>query len=133
LKKQQGRQSGQPNQNQRDEKDRSQKQRQKVQKGQGNPQNSGNQESSDPNDSQGKRRNDDKSADSQELSDAARAKAADESRRAQLIKDVWGHLPPHVRDAMQNAFGEKYLPRYEDLVKKYYEALAEKNRKRSAK
>ncbi len=130
LKKQQGRQQGMPNQNQPDEKNRSQKQRQKLQKGQGNPENSGRQESPDTPDSQGGRRNDDKTSDSQESTEAARAKAADESRRAQLVKDVWGHLPPHLREAMQNAFGEKYLPRYEDLVKKYYEALAEKNRKR---
>jgi hypothetical protein len=34
---------------------------------------------------------------------------------------------------MQNAFSENYLPKYEDLVKKYYEALAEKNRKRQAR
>jgi hypothetical protein len=131
LKKQQNRRSSQQNQN--DNQQDQQNERLKLEKSQGNPQNSGSKKGTDPKDSQGDRRSDDKSTDSQERSDAARAKAADESRRLQLIKDVWGHLPPHLRDAMQTAFSEKYLPKYEDLVKKYYEALAEKNRKRSGK
>ena len=46
----------------------------------------------------------------------------------QAVKDV-GHLPPHIREAMLNSVSEKYLPKYEDLVKKYYEDLAEKSRK----
>ena len=50
-----------------------------------------------------------------------------------MIKDVWGHLPPHLREAMQSTFNDKYLPKYEDLVKTYFEALAEKNRKRTGK
>jgi len=61
----------------------------------------------------------------------ARRSAADDDRRQKMIKDVWGHLPPHLREAMLNSFSEKYLPEYEELVKRYYEALAEKNRKRS--
>jgi hypothetical protein len=124
LKKQQSRQSSSqqsPNQKQ----DPSQKnQRQKMEKGRGDPQNS---------ESQGDRRNDDKSANSQERTDAARAKAAEDARRAQMIKDVWGHLPPHLREAIRNALRDNYLPKYDDLVKKYYEALAEKNRKRTGK
>lgn len=132
-KQQQSRQSSQQNQDEKQDKNQSQNHRQKVRKDQGNPQNSGARKGSDPNDPKSGRRNDDKSADSQELSDAARAKAADEARRVQVIKDVWGHLPPHLRDAMHQAFSEKYLPKYEDLVKSYYEALAEKNRKRTGK
>lgn len=74
-----------------------------------------------------------KSRESEERREAARRGAAEEERRQQMIKDVWGHLPPHLREAMLNSFSEKYLPKYEDLVKRYYEALAEKNRNRSAK
>lgn len=110
---------GQPNA------DQSPDQRQKAQKGQGDPQNSGQRQ--EPHDG---RRNQGKASDSQERVDPARAALAEESRRAQMIKDVWGHLPPHLRTAMQNTFSENYLPKYEGLVKKYYEALAEKNRKR---
>jgi hypothetical protein len=125
-KQQQNRQnSPQPNRDQGKNGDESPNQRQQSQKGQGDPQNSG-----AKNEPKGGRRNEGKSSDSQELTDPARSAAADESGRARLIKDVWGHLPPHLRTAMQNAFSENYLPRYEDLVKKYYEALAEKNLRR---
>ncbi len=125
-KQQQNRQNNpQPNRDQDQNGDQSANQRQKTQKGQGDPQNS-----SSKNDPQGGRRNEGKSSDSQERTDPARAAAAEEARRARMIKDVWGHLPAHLRTAMQNAFNENYLPKYEDLVKKYYEALAEKNRKR---
>jgi hypothetical protein len=73
-----------------------------------------------------------KSREARERQEAAR-RGAGEDERQRMIKDVWGHLPPHLREAMLNSFSEKYLPKYEDLVKKYYEALAERNRNRSAK
>jgi len=54
-----------------------------------------------------------------------------------VIETNWGHLPPHVREAMLNSISEKYLPKYEELVKKYYDALAQKrtaeNRKKTGK
>src|SRR5262245_44605927 len=117
LKKQQnqGNRNSSSNSNQRN-------QRGKSQPGRGNPQDA---------DPQNSRRRDDNATDSQELSDAARAKAAEDARRSQMIKDVWGHLPPHLREAMRHALTETYLPKYDDLVKKYYEALAQKNRKRA--
>jgi hypothetical protein len=80
---------------------------------------------------QGAQRNDDKAPDSEERRDQARQAAAEQARRLEMIKDVWGHLPPHLREAMQNSFSEKYLPKYEELVKKYYESLAEKNHNRN--
>jgi hypothetical protein len=37
---------------------------------------------------------------------------------------VWGHLPPTVRERVRNAdFGETILPAYDDLVRRYFEAL----------
>ncbi|MBN68117.1 MAG: hypothetical protein CME32_02395 [Gimesia sp.] len=48
--------------------------------------------------------------------------------RNAYIKDAWGHLPPAMRQQLLNIYTEKFLPRYEDQVKRYYEALAEKNR-----
>lgn len=130
LKKQQ-RQRSQP-QKQKSDQNQQPSQRQKMQKEQTDPQNSGSKKNPDkPGDPRDGRRNDGKSADSQERTDPARA-AAEQARRVQMIKDVWGHLPPHVREAMLNSVSEKYLPKYEELVKKYYEALAEKNRKKPA-
>jgi|GEM_PF-1160702 len=132
LKKQQSRRRGQ-SQNQKRDQDQQQSDRQKMQKDQTDPQNSGTKKSQEKNgDPRDGRRNDGKSADSQERTDAARV-IEEKARRAQMIKDVWGHLPPHVREAMLNSVSEKYLPKYEELVKKYYEALAEQNRKKTGK
>jgi hypothetical protein len=41
-----------------------------------------------------------------------------------LWQAVWGHLPPTVRERVRNAdFGETILPAYDDLVRRYFEAL----------
>lgn len=45
-------------------------------------------------------------------------------RRKALATAVWGHLPPRLRDRMLGAFSERFLPQYDELVRKYYEALA---------
>ena len=66
--------------------------------------------------------------DSQDKLDPAQQKAAEEARRRAVANDVWGHLPPNVREALQKSFNERYLPKYEDLVRRYYESLAEKRR-----
>ena len=47
-------------------------------------------------------------------------------------KEVWGHLPPALRRELLNIYSEKYIPQYEDLVRRYYESLAEGNRRRSS-
>lgn len=52
-------------------------------------------------------------------------RAAEMARRRALINEVWGHLPPNVREKLLNVGSEKLLPQYEDLIRKYYESLAE--------
>lgn len=47
-------------------------------------------------------------------------------------KEVWGHLPPALRRELMNVYSEKYIPQYEDLVRRYYESLAEGNRRRNS-
>lgn len=44
------------------------------------------------------------------------------------VKDAWGHLPPAMRQRLLNIYTEKFLPQYEDQVRRYYEALAEKKK-----
>lgn len=46
-----------------------------------------------------------------------------------LYKDVWGHLPESLRAEM-NAYSNPrpFMPRYDDLIKKYYRTIAEKGR-----
>jgi hypothetical protein len=105
---------------------------QKLPPDQSEPEKSGSKrDRQEPGRSPASQRNEGKSRDSEERSDAARRAAAEQTRRLELIKDVWGHLPPHLREAMQSSFSEKYLPKYDELVKKYYESLAEKNRTRN--
>ena len=50
--------------------------------------------------------------------------------KQRLAKDVWGHLPPQLRQELLNVYSEKYLPKYEDMVRRYYEALADESRTR---
>lgn len=131
LKQQQQNQKQQSSSSQKNRK-QDQQDRQKLPNQPNDPQNSGkNQPMPDPQDGQSsKRRKDNQPQDSQENVDPSKSAEAEKARRSQMVKDVWGHLPPNVRAAMENAFSEKYLPKYEELVKRYYEALAEKNKKR---
>ena len=45
-------------------------------------------------------------------------------RRA-LIQEIWGHLPPALRDKILNIESEKPLPKYAEHVRKYYESISE--------
>jgi hypothetical protein len=48
-----------------------------------------------------------------------------------MYKDVWGHLPESLRAEM-NAYSNPrpFMPRYDDLIKKYYRTIAEQGRKK---
>lgn len=76
-----------------------------------------------------KRRQEGKSKDTSELTDRQAAEQAEQERRRQAVQDFWGHLPPNVREQLLNINTEKFLPKYEDLVRRYYESLAEKSKK----
>jgi hypothetical protein len=45
-----------------------------------------------------------------------------------LIKEVWGHLPPKLREQLQSSSVEQFLPKYEQLIEAYYKRLAEDRR-----
>ncbi len=52
-------------------------------------------------------------------------KAEEEAKRRQKLEmDIWGHLPPHVREELLNTYRERMLPKYEHMVKQFYEALS---------
>jgi hypothetical protein len=55
----------------------------------------------------------------------ARERAAALARRRALVDEIWGHLPPAMRERLLNVGSEKLLPKYEDQIRRYYEALAE--------
>jgi hypothetical protein len=53
------------------------------------------------------------------------------NRNADLYKDVWGHLPEALRarmDAYSNP--QSFLPKYDDLIKRYYRTIAEQGRRK---
>src|SRR5262249_39316764 len=57
--------------------------------------------------------------------DRARNKSAD------VYKDEWGHLPATLRaqmDAYSNP--QPFLPKYDDLIKRYYRTIAEQGRRK---
>lgn len=45
-------------------------------------------------------------------------------------KDEWGHLPPELRQEMENVFREEFLPSREELIRRYYDSMARKAVKR---
>ena len=52
------------------------------------------------------------------------------NRAADLYKDVWGHLPESLRAEMNAYFNDKqFMAKYDDLIKRYYSAIAEKGRR----
>jgi hypothetical protein len=51
-----------------------------------------------------------------------------DEKLADLYKDVWGHLPDRLRQEMDLYYREKFMPRYSELLRQYYAALAEQKR-----
>jgi hypothetical protein len=52
--------------------------------------------------------------------------------REQLLKDFWGHLPPHAREQMLQSHSDEFLPQYELEIEQYYKRLSEENENSSA-
>ena len=46
-----------------------------------------------------------------------------------LYKDVWGNLPDRIRQEMDLYYREQFMPRYSELLRQYYAALAEQRKK----
>lgn len=42
-------------------------------------------------------------------------------------KAEWGHLPPELRQEMDNVFNEDPLPSHEELIRRYYLSVSQKN------
>ena len=67
-----------------------------------------------------------------ESTDRIEGEASDREQLARLeimLKQIWGHLPPKIRDQMQSAAIEEFLPKYERLIEQYYSRLAEDARR----
>ncbi|MDC0307499.1 hypothetical protein OAL44_00025 [Planctomycetaceae bacterium] len=51
-----------------------------------------------------------------------------QAERERLMKEVWGKLPPRIRQKLLNASDEKYLPAYEDRIREYFRRLSTTDR-----
>jgi hypothetical protein len=69
-----------------------------------------------------------KAEDSEERHGESREGQALAERKRRLQSDIWGHLPPALREQLLNTYGERMLPQYEDFVRRFYEALSEPKR-----
>lgn len=72
-----------------------------------------------------------KSRESTQRREKTEPRPTDQSLSGQQLyeKEVWGHLPPSMRRELLNISSEKYIPQYEQMVRRYYEALARGNRR----
>jgi hypothetical protein len=55
------------------------------------------------------------------------AGAADPGERERLLKDFWGHLPPHAREQMLQLHSDEFLPQYELEIEQYYRRLSDED------
>jgi hypothetical protein len=126
---QQQQQQNNSNQSQQPRQSKSEQQSGQRQDKQQQPQNSGKPQPGS--EGAGERRQDqEKARNSTEKTGAStKPTPAEAARRQQMEKDVWGHLPPALRQEMLNTYTDKFLLKYDDLVRRYYEALAERNKR----
>ena len=52
--------------------------------------------------------------------------------REELMKDLWGHLPPQIREQMLQSYSDEFLPQYELEIERYFRRLAEEQANRHA-
>lgn len=67
---------------------------------------------------------------SQDSTTAVRKEAAEQARLQENVQDmlrgVWGQLPERVREQMLQSANERYLPKYELMIERYFEELADR-------
>lgn len=66
---------------------------------------------------------DNSAQDSSNLMQSKETAKADRAKLQEMLKDVWGHLPPHLRQRMEQSANEEFLPKYELEIAEYYRSL----------
>lgn len=79
----------------------------------------------------GRPQDSDQAEDSEERERERQRRETAELKRKKLQTDVWGHLPEHLREQLLNTYSERMLPKYEGLVRQFYERLSETPSKKS--
>lgn len=54
----------------------------------------------------------------------------DKNTIADLFKDVWGHLPLSKRQEMDAYAKERFLPKYDEILRQYYRTISEQGRRK---
>jgi hypothetical protein len=54
----------------------------------------------------------------------------DRAKMHEMLKDFWGHLPPHLRQQMEQSANEEFLPKYELEIADYYRSLLRGSREK---
>lgn len=60
----------------------------------------------------------------------AKSAELDAAARDRLLQQAWGNLPAAVRQQMQSARPETFLPKYAKLIEEYFKRLSEEDRNR---
>lgn len=68
------------------------------------------------------------SANSSSRQGTAQATQSDGAARDRMMQDAWGNLPAAVRQQLQSARPEKFLPGYSQLIEAYFRRLAEQEK-----
>lgn len=66
--------------------------------------------------------------DSSERQGKPTSERPDPGKMQDLIKDVWGELPPRLRQQMLQSSMERFVPKYELQIEEYFKTLAEEPR-----
>ncbi|MFO1023200.1 MAG: hypothetical protein U0903_21300 [Planctomycetales bacterium] len=123
--------SSSPQQNQQQQDQNQQQNQSQQERQQAQPQNSREQQEAERQRQQRRnaqtRSEADKSRESGPRKETKTNSKPEEGSTAAYEKDVWGHLPPAMRRELLNIYREKFIPKYDEMVRKYYEALSEGN------
>ena len=49
---------------------------------------------------------------------------------AEVYKDIWGHLPETLRQEMDQYAREQFMPKYSELIQRYYATISEKGHRK---
>ena len=67
--------------------------------------------------------------DSTSLTKNRKAQTPDAAQMEEALKDIWGQLPAHLRQQMEQYAKEELLPKYELQIEEYFRALAKGQRR----
>jgi hypothetical protein len=60
----------------------------------------------------------------------AKPEKPDMARLQDLMKDIWGELPPRLRQQMMQSSVEHFVPKYEFEIEEYFKTLAERQQEK---